>query len=59
MSLFTQTSTSAPLTAPATISVSTLLEASSACAIKATSSTGSHTVEVSVDGQLPPACSSL
>lgn len=47
VSLYAQTSTSAPLTAPATISVSTLLEASSASVIKATSSTASRTVEVS------------
>lgn len=48
--LCTQTSTSAPLTAPATISVSTLQEASSASVTKATSSTASHTAEVSTGG---------
>lgn len=48
--LCTQTSTSAPLTAPATISASTLQEASSASVTKATSSTASHTAEVSAGG---------
>lgn len=53
VSLCAQTSTSAPSTAPATISASTLPGASSACVIKATSSTASHTVEVSTANSFP------
>lgn len=47
--LSTQTSTSALLTAPVTISVSTLPAVSSASVTKATSSTASRTVEVSLN----------